>query len=207
MSIFADQITYTIALIVSASNLSSFDFLGDNRVVSTLLFLLFIFLFMIAFLHILNDISSLPKKFDVFVVITTVIALFVSTFFLNIIVELDTDKLPMKYRIQLNSISIFILFVFLAMLFLIQIISKSYQENIKLAEQIHMYEKNRERSKTILQSAKSLQKWKHDYSNHLAVIHELIKAGSYHQLQPICIRATRVPPAIFPNCKYRSSCH
>ena len=70
MSIFADQITYTIALIVSASNLSSFDFLGDNRVVSTLLFLLFIFLFMIAFLHILNDISSLPKKFDVFVVIT-----------------------------------------------------------------------------------------------------------------------------------------
>ena len=141
MSIFADQITYTIALIVSASNLSSFDFLGDNRVVSTLLFLLFIFLFMIAFLHILNDISSLPKKFDVFVVITTVIALFVSTFFLNIIVELDTDKLPMKYRIQLNSISIFILFVFLAMLFLIQIISKSYQENIKLAEQIHMYEK------------------------------------------------------------------
>ena len=198
MSIFADQITYTIALIVSASNLSSFDFLGDNRIVSTLLFLLFIFLFMIAFLHILNDISSLPKKFDVFVVITTVIALFVSTFFLNIIVELDTDKLPMKYRIQLNSISIFILFVFLAMLFLIQIISKSYQENIKLAEQIHMYEKNRERSKTILQSAKSLQKWKHDYSNHLAVIHELIKAKSYHQLSQYVSKQRESLPQSFP---------
>ena len=198
MSIFADQITYTIALIVSASNLSSFDFLGDNRIVSTLLFLLFIFLFMIAFLHILNDISSLPKKFDVFVVITTVIALFVSTFFLNIIVELDTDKLPMKYRIQLNSISIFILFVFLAMLFLIQIISKTYQENIKLAEQIHMYETNKERNKTILQSAKSLQKWKHDYSNHLAVIHELIKAGSYHQLSQYVSEQRESLPQSFP---------
>lgn len=131
-------------------------------------------------------------------VITTVIALFVSTFFLNIIVELDTDKLPMKYRIQLNSISIFILFVFLAMLFLIQIISKSYQENIKLAEQIHMYEKNRERSKTILQSAKSLQKWKHDYSNHLAVIHELIKAGSYHQLSQYVSEQRESLPQSFP---------
>ena len=167
MSIFADQITYTIALIVSASNLSSFDFLGDNRIVSTLLFLLFIFLFMIAFLHILNDISSLPKKFDVFVVITTVIALFVSTFFLNIIVELDTDKLPMKYRIQ-------------------------------LAEQIHMYETNKERNKTILQSAKSLQKWKHDYSNHLSVIHELIKAKSYHQLSQYVSEQRESLPQSFP---------
>ena len=91
MSIFADQITYTIALIISANNLSSFDLLGDNRIISTLLFLFFIFFFMIVFLHVLNDISSLPKKLDIFLVLTTVIALFVSTFFLNIIVELDTE--------------------------------------------------------------------------------------------------------------------
>ena len=42
MSIFADQITYTIALIISTTNLTSFDFSGDNRIVSTLLFLFFI---------------------------------------------------------------------------------------------------------------------------------------------------------------------
>ena len=47
MSIFADQITYTVALIISANNLSSFDLLGDNRIISTLLFLFFIFSFMI----------------------------------------------------------------------------------------------------------------------------------------------------------------
>ena len=198
MSIFADQITYTIALIISTTNLTSFDFSGDNRIVSTLLFLFFIFLSMIVFLHFLNDISSLPQKFDVFVVITTIIALFVSTFFLNIIVELDTETLPTKYRIQLNSISIFILLVFLAMLFLIQIISKTCQENIKLAEQIHMHEKNKERNKTILQSAKSLQKWKHDYSNHLAVIHELIKAKSYHQLSQYVSQQRDSLPQTFP---------
>lgn len=198
MSIFADQITYTIALIISANNLTSFDFLGDNRIISTLLFLFFIFIFMIIFLHVLNDISSLPKKFDIFLVTTTVIALFVSTFFLNIIVEIDTDALPMKYRIQLNSISIFILLVFLAMLFLVQVISKSFQENITLAEQIHMHEKNKERNKTILQSAKNLQKWKHDYSNHLAVIHELIKAKSYHQLSQYVSQQRESLPQTFP---------
>lgn len=84
------------------------------------------------------------------------------------------------------------------MLFLIQIISKTYQENIKLAEQIHMYEKNKERNKTILQSAKSLQKWKHDYSNHLAVIHELIKAKSYHQLSQYVSKQRESLPQSFP---------
>ncbi len=198
MSMFADQITYTIALIISANNLTSFDFLGDNRIISTLLYLFFMFIFMIVLLHILNDISSLPKKLYGFLVITTVIALFVSTFFLNIIVEIDTDTLPMKYRIQLNSISIFILMVFLSMLFLIQVISKTFQKNIILTEQIHMYEKNEERNKTVLQSAKSLRKWKHDYSNHLAVIHELIETKSYAQLNQYVVQQRESLPKTFP---------
>lgn len=198
MSMFADQITYTIALIVSANNLTSFDFLGDNRIISTLLYLFFSFIFMIVLLHILNDISSLPKKLYGFLVITTVIALFVSTFFLNIIVEIDTDTLPMKYRIQLNSISIFMLLVFLSMLFLIQVISKTFQKNIILTEQIHMHEKNEERNKTVLQSAKSLRKWKHDYSNHLAVIHELIETKSYEQLNQYVVQQRESLPKTFP---------
>lgn len=153
---------------------------------------------MIVFLHVLNDISSLPKKFDVFLVTTTVIALFVSTFFLDIIVEIDTDALPMKYRIQLNSISIFILLVFLAMLFLVQVISKSFQENITLTEQIYMHEKNEERNKAVLQSAKSLHKWKHDYSNHLAVIHELLEAKSYDRLSQYVTQQREALPKAFP---------
>ncbi len=198
MSIFADQITYTIALIISANNLTSFDFLGNNRIISTLLFLFFIFIFMFVCLHILNDISFLPQKINILLVITTIIALFVSTFFLNIIVELDTDALPMKYRIQLNSISIFILLVFLVMLFLIQAISKTFQENIVLTEQIYMHEKYEERNKSVLQSAKSLHKWKHDYSNHLAVIHELLETKSYNQLSQYVTQQRKSLPKSFP---------
>lgn len=183
ISISADQITYTIALILSSNNLSSFDFLGENRVLSTLLYLIFTFIFMRIFLHVLKDISALPDKLFVFLVITTAAALFVSTFFLNIIVEIDTNALPMKYQIQLNSISIFILTVFLAMLFLVQVISRTFQKNIKLTEQIYMHEKNEEFNRSVLQSVKSLRKWKHDYSNHLAVIHELIETKSYDKVR------------------------
>lgn len=198
MSIFAEQIPYTIVLIIATNNLTSLDFLGGNRIISTLSYLFIMFIFMIIFLHILNDTFSLPRKLNIFLVITTVVALFVSTFFLNIIVEVDNELLPLKYRIQLNSISIFILIIFLAMLFLIQFINKTYQENIKLAEQIHMHEKNEERNKSILQSAKNLQKWKHDYSNHLAVIHELIESGSYDKLRQYVTGQQESLPKTFP---------
>lgn len=84
------------------------------------------------------------------------------------------------------------------MLFLIQVISKTFQDNISLTEQIYMHEKNKERNKTILQSTKNLQKWKHDYSNHLAVIHELIKTKSYHQLSQYVSLQRESLPQTFP---------
>ena len=45
---------------------------------------------------------------------------------------------------------------------------------------------------------KSLQKWKHDYSNHLTVIHELIKARSYHQLSQYVSEQRESLPQSFP---------
>lgn len=198
MGTFADQIPYTIFLIISTDNLTSFGFLGSNRVISTLSYLFIMFIFMIIFLRIFSDTSSLPRNLDIFLVITTVVALIVSTFFLNIIVDVDTDSLPMKYRIQLNSISIFILLVFLAMIFLIQVISRTLQKNITLTEQIYMHEKNEERNKSVLQSAKNLHKWKHDYSNHLAVIHELLESKSYDQLSQYVTQQRECLPKTFP---------
>lgn len=197
-SIFADQFTYTIALIISSNNLTSFDFLGTNRIFSTLLYLLFTFIFTVIFLYILEDISFLPKKVHIFLVTATVVALFVSTFFLNIIVEIDTDAISMKYRIQLNCISIFILMIFLTMIFLIQVISKTFQENITLAKQIYMHKENEERNKIILQSANNLRKWKHDYSNHLAVIQELLESKSYEQLNQYITQQRECIPKTFP---------
>lgn len=197
-SIFADQFTYTIALIIFSNNLTSFDFLGTNRIFSTLLYLFCTFIFTAIFLHILKNISFLPKKVHIFLVTATVVALFVSTFFLNIIVEIDTAALSMKYRIQLNCISIFILLTFLTMIFLIQVINKAFQENITLAKQIYMHKEYEERNKTILQSANNLRKWKHDYSNHLAVIHELIETESYEQLRQYVTQQQECLPKTFP---------
>lgn len=198
-SIFANQITYTIALVVSAKNLTSSAFLGNNRIISNLLYLFFTFVFMIVFLRFFDNIFSPPKKRYIFLATTTVIALFVTTFFLNIIVEADTDALPMKYRIQLNSISVFILLVYLAILFLIQIISKAFQENTKLTEQIYIHEKNEERNKAVFQSTRNLRKWKHDYSNHLAVIHELIETKSYDRLYQYVSQQREYLPKTFPS--------
>lgn len=198
MCMFADQITYTIALIASANHLTTLDFLGSNRIISTLSYLFFSFIFMIVFLHVPKDISSLPEKLDIFLVINTVIVLLMSTFFLHIIVEIDTGTLPAKYRIQLNSINIFILLVFPAMLFLVRIISETFQKNIVLTEQIHMHKKNEEHNKAVLQTAESLRKWKHDYSNHLAVIHELIETKSYEQLSQYVAMQRESLPKTFP---------
>jgi signal transduction histidine kinase len=183
ISILSDQITYTIGLFVTAGKLMSFDFLGDNRILSTLLYLVMEGILMILFLLVLKDISCLPKRINSFLVIMTAAALVVSTFFLNIIVEIDTDTLPMNYRIQLNVISILILGLFLAMLFLIQFISGTYQKNIELTNQVHIHEINAERNKSLLQSVESLQKWKHDYNNHLIAMQGLLAKESYEQLQ------------------------
>ncbi|MDY2588695.1 MAG: GHKL domain-containing protein [Agathobacter sp.] len=202
MSMFADQVTYTIALLVATKNPTSFDFLGSNRVISTLIYLASECLFMIIFLYVLTDISYLPKKLYVFLVIITTIALLVSTFFLNIIIEIDTKTLSIKYRLELNNISILILAIFLSMLFLIQIISQTFQKNILLTEELHIYNMNAERNKSLLQSADNLRKWKHDYNNHLIAMQALIEKGAFDQLQKYIIHQKENLPQTFTtiNC-------
>lgn len=61
-----------------------------------------------------------------------------------------------------------------------------------------MHKKNEERNKSILQSAKNLHKWKHDYSNHLAVIHELLESKSYDQLSQYVTQQRECLPKTFP---------
>ena len=182
MSMFAEQVTYTIALIVSTDNLSSFDYLGNNRIFSTLIYLLSECVFVFISMFIIKDISFLPGKLYVCLVISTILALLVSTFFLNIIVEIDTPSLPLKYRIQLNSISIFTICIFLTVLYLVQIIGRTFQKNAKLTEKIHIREKIEEHNQAILQSVETLHKWKHDYTNHLIAIQGLIEKKEYQQL-------------------------
>lgn len=198
MSMFADQITYTVALYVTANNPNSFDFLGNNRIPSTLCYLFIEFIFLLIFRRILTDISYLPKKLYSFLVFTTTIALFTSTSFLNIIIDMDTDLIPMNYRLQLNGISILILLLFLSMIFLIQVISNTYQENMQFADQLRIKEKDAARNHLLLQSAAKLQKWKHDYNNHLIAIQGLINDNAYEQLKQYVIYQQKILPQTFP---------
>lgn len=197
MSMFADQITYTIALFVTAKNPNSFDFLGNNRIPSTLCYLFIEFIFLLIFRCMLTDISYLPKKLHSFLVFTTTITLFASTSFLNIIIDIETDLIPMNYRLQLNGISILILLLFLSMIFLIQVISKTYQENMKFADLHRIKEKDAARNHLLLQSAAKLQKWKHDYNNHLIAIQGLINDNAYEQLKEYVIYQQKILPQTF----------
>lgn len=197
MSMFADQITYTVALFVSANNLGSFDFLGNNRIPSTLCYLLAESMFLLIFRRILNNISYLPQKLYVFLVFTTTIALFASTSFLNIIIDIDKDLIPMSYRLQLNGISVLILLLFLSMIFLIQVISKTYEENMKFAVQLRIKEKDAAQNDLLLQSAANLRKWKHDYNNHLVAIQGLINNNAYDQLKQYVIHQQEILPQTF----------
>lgn len=197
MSMFADQITYTVALFVTANNPNSFDFLGSNRIPSTLCYLFIEFIFLLIFRHILTDISYLPKKLYSFLVFTTTIALFASTSFLNIIIDIDADWIPMNYRLQLSGISILILLLFLSMIFLIQVISKTYQENLNFADQLRIKEKDAARNHLLLQSTANLRKWKHDYNNHLIAIQGLINNNAYDQLKQYVIHQQEILPQTF----------
>lgn len=183
ISMFADQITYTAALIIAANRPDSFDFLGSNRILSTLLYLATEFTFLLIFRMVLTDISFLPQKLYGFLVFITTIALFISTYFLNIIIDLNTELMPINYRMQLNGISTLILLLFLSMLYLIQVISKTYESNMSLASQLRIREKDAERNRALLQSAENLRKWKHDYNNHLIAIQGLIDDHAYDRLK------------------------
>lgn len=183
MVMFADQITYTAALIIAANRPDSFDFLGSNRILSTLLYLATEFTFLLIFRMVLTDISFLPQKLYGFLVFITTIALFISTYFLNIIIDLNTELMPINYRMQLNGISTLILLLFLSMLYLIQVISKTYESNMSLASQLRIREKDAERNRALLQSAENLRKWKHDYNNHLIAIQGLIDDHAYDRLK------------------------
>lgn len=187
ISMFADQITYTAALFIAANRPDSFDFLGSNRVLSTLLYLATEFAFLLIFRMVLTDISFLPQKLYGFLVFITTIALFISTYFLNIIIDLNTELMPINYRMQLNGISTLILLLFLSMLYLIQVISKTYENNIGLAGQLRIREKDAERNRALLQSAENLRQWKHDYNNHLIAIQGLIDDHAYDRLKQYVI--------------------
>ena len=202
MSIFADQMTLFVLFMAEYFKWFRWPwlrFIYDNIIVSTSLYLIFEFLILFVFLFVLRDLSRLSKNLFGFFVIITAMALLVSTYFLSRVINVDPYLLPnAEYQLTFNCISIFILILFLSTLMINQVTNRTFNENMELAEQLHIQEKNEERNKTFLQSAENLHKWKHDYTNHLATMKGLLEKGSYDQLSEYITEQLECLPQTFP---------
>lgn len=196
LSLFHSPMGYSLALALGlAGNERSLGMVSHAQ--NTLLYLALEFLIMHLFLFALKDISKLSEKAYGFLIAATVAALLISTYFLSKIMALDPG-LPPRYQVPFYTINILILTLFLSILLLNKITERAFSENMELAEQLHVREKNEERNKALLQSAESLQKWKHDYKNHLIAMKGLLEDGAYGQLQAYILHQLESLPQTFP---------
>lgn len=146
------------------------------------IYLAFECLIMLLFLFALNKVPKIPEKLLGLLVVVTAAALITSAYFLSSIFSTDSSLMSMKQRLLYSALSVLILMLFLSTLLLHQMTDRIFAQNLELAEQLHQREKNEERNKAFLQSAQSLQRWKHDYANHLIAIKGLAEQGAYCQL-------------------------
>ena len=192
-SLLARQFTYTLGIWGTANqvidrwgpvnNPLSLDYVGDHPILSASLYLFFEFVFMALFVHILGKIIHIPSKMHIFLIITTIVALISATGLLNIVAATEFFPLPVQRRTDLNTLCFIVLFLFITMVSLVQIIGNTYERNLTLLEQLHQNEMIEERNKSLLQSVESLRKWKHDYRNHLSVMQELLANENYERLK------------------------
>lgn len=191
--LLARQSTYTIGILGIANQAIerwgpvnsplSLDYAGDHPILSTLLYLFFEFILMAVFIKLWKRFIHIPSHIPVFLVTTTIIALISATALLEIIAASEFFPVPTKHRANMNIFCFIVLFLFITMVFLVQIIGNTYERNLKLLEQLHQEEMAEERRKSLLQSVESLRRWKHDYRNHLAVMQELLAKENYGQLE------------------------
>lgn len=168
-----------------------FSFITSNIFLLLALYLLIEYFTMLIFKFILDDISLLSGKIYGFMIVIASVTLLFSTFFLSNIIEIDPKIIdymshnpynPISFQMQFHNIRILIIILFMSILFLNQVTNKTFTDNIKLTEQLHIREKNEERNRTLLQSAEKIHKWKHDYTNHLIAMKGLIEKEAYSQL-------------------------
>ena len=162
------------------------------------LYLAFECLIMLLFLFALNKVPKIPERFLGLLVAVTAAALITSAYFLSTIITTDSAQMSIKQRVQYSALSTMILMLFFSTLLLHQLTGRIYAQNMELAEQLHQREKNEERNKTLLQSAQSLHRWKHDYANHLIAMKGLAEQGAYSQLARYIENQIDCLPQTFP---------
>ncbi len=178
ISIFADQLNYVLVHILD----KEFEFNLQYSHFSTVVYVALELILMLLFVALLKVYSKYFEQFFSFFVIATAFTLLISTYLLSQIINMNPDVLPLPYQLKFNNISILIFLLFLSTLLLNEIANKIFTENMQLAEQLHLREKNAEKNRALLESAGNLHKWKHDYTNHLITMKGLLEKQSYSTL-------------------------
>lgn len=197
ISIFADELAYTCVFILFPNQIASFDFTGDNRFIVTLAYLLFELILVIIFRKLFRNLSYIPAKATSSLLVFTVIMMFLSDFALSVVVEIDSDIIPDKYRFELNLLSIVLLIVYIIVLYFFNILSNIYTRNNILNEQLLLQKKAEESSRQLLNSVNELRGWKHDYQNHLNVLSTLYFEGNYSELGKYIVNQKNSLPPLF----------
>lgn len=199
IAIAADRCTYIIASVITSYNLSELTILGPIRFQLTLTYLLIcsVFIFCLSRYNGKNDLFLSPLiQFLMFAFI--LFAIIISEQLLGITIDISNHTIP-KHAILLLSISnLFILLSIFSFIFLIErlgYLAKCNLEFMQMQEQEKAEQQNHQLTEEYI---KTLRYWKHDYQNHLSVIHKLNQKKDYVKLNDYVNQLTKEANEVIP---------
>lgn len=182
ISILADKLTFFMGGFIFSTSLKAFYFSGNHRFYSTLMYLAICLLSSLLFTWLMKSDIYLTTPLCIAVYVIIILGIICSNLFLDIIVEIEQFSIPHGTLIRFQFTSIGFLIIFLFLIFLIQKIGNTYENNIKLELKLHQEQVNRTQLELATQSMKNLQSWKHDYKNHMVTMTALAKEECYTEL-------------------------
>ena len=183
ISILADKLTLFIGSFLFPTTLKTFYFYGNLRFYSTIMYLIICLLSSLLFIRLTkSDIYlTAPLCFATYCII--ILGIICSNLFLDIIAETEQDSIPHGTMVRFQFISAGFIMIFLFLIFLIQQIGNTYENNLKLEMKLHQEQVNQTQLELSMQSMQNIQSWKHDYKNHMVTMTALAKEESYTELR------------------------
>ncbi len=182
ISVLADKLTFFIGGFLFSTTLRAFDFYGNHRFYSTVMYLIVCLLSALLFIWLTKSDIYLTATLCLATYCIIILGIICSNLFLDIIVETEQLSIPHGTLLRFQFISAGFLIIFLFLIFLIQQIGNTYENNLKLEIKLHQEQVNQTQLELMAQSMKNIQSWKHDYKNHMLTMTALAKEESYTEL-------------------------
>lgn len=182
ISILADKLTFFIGGFLFSTPLMAFEFYGNHRFYSTFMYLMICFLSSLLFAWLTKSDIYLTAPLCITTYVIIILGIICSNLFLDIIITTEQSSIPSDTLVRLQFISAGFLMIFLFLIFLIQQIGNTYENNLKLEQKLHLEEVNQTQLELSTQSMKNIQSWKHDYKNHMVTMTALAKEECYTEL-------------------------